>query len=224
MFTGFSQATQDFLWGLLFHNERPWFEAHRAQYQQHLALPFRALALDTAAGMRQLFPQLDLTLHIARIYRDARRLHGRGPYKEHLWFSLSGANWDSTVSFWFEIGAADFAYGLGMYGTGAEPMARYRRSIAANPSAFARIVQPIVQAGIFEPCGEEYKRPKGDLGPVLNPWYNRKYIDVEHSEPFGPALFSPDLPQVLANGFQTLMPLYLYINTACGLQVPQATL
>ena len=108
MFTGFSQATQDFLWGLLLNNERPWFEAHRAEYQQHLLTPFRELALDTSDEMRKRFPDLSLTLHIARIYRDARRLHGRGPYKEHLWFSLSDTDWISTASFWFEIGAADF--------------------------------------------------------------------------------------------------------------------
>lgn len=25
---------------------------------------------------------------VTRIYRDARRLHGRGPYKESLWFTV----------------------------------------------------------------------------------------------------------------------------------------
>ena len=28
MFTGFSDATIDFLWELRFHNERPWFLEH----------------------------------------------------------------------------------------------------------------------------------------------------------------------------------------------------
>ncbi len=221
MFTGFSQATQDFLWGLLLNNERPWFEAHRAEYQQHLLTPFRELALDTSDEMRKRFPDLSLTLHIARIYRDARRLHGRGPYKEHLWFSLSDTDWISTASFWFEIGAADFGYGLGLYCATPEQMENYRRCISAAPAAFARIVEDINRGGLFSPEGAEYKRPKGDLGPLLNPWYNKKHIGAEHSESFGPALFSPDLPQILADGFSTLMPLYQYICTACGLPAPQ---
>lgn len=29
MFTGFSDATIDFLWELRFHNERPWFLEHK---------------------------------------------------------------------------------------------------------------------------------------------------------------------------------------------------
>ena len=32
MFTGFTDATVDFLWGIRFNNERPWFEAHKETY------------------------------------------------------------------------------------------------------------------------------------------------------------------------------------------------
>ena len=36
MFTGFTDATVDFLWGIRFNNERPWFEAHKEIYQKML--------------------------------------------------------------------------------------------------------------------------------------------------------------------------------------------
>ena len=29
-----------------------------------------------------------MVCRVSRIYRDARRLHGRGPYKDHLWFCV----------------------------------------------------------------------------------------------------------------------------------------
>ena len=29
MFTGFTDATVDFMWGIRFNNERPWFEDHK---------------------------------------------------------------------------------------------------------------------------------------------------------------------------------------------------
>ena len=32
MFTGFSDETVDFLWGICFNNERAWFEAHKETY------------------------------------------------------------------------------------------------------------------------------------------------------------------------------------------------
>jgi uncharacterized protein (DUF2461 family) len=79
MFEGFSQQTGDFMLGLMFNNERPWFEAHRAEYEEYLLKPFKALASDTAELMLSRHPDMGLDLHVARIYRDARRLHGRGP-------------------------------------------------------------------------------------------------------------------------------------------------
>ena len=46
---------------------------------------FKALAAQTHELMQQRFPDMDCRLHVSRIYRDARRLFGRGPYKDHLW-------------------------------------------------------------------------------------------------------------------------------------------
>ena len=88
MFEGFTRETSEFLWELTFHNERPWFQEHREQYMRVLHEPFHALAKDTMAEMQRAFPGENFTLHVSRIYRDARRLFGRGPYKDHLWFTL----------------------------------------------------------------------------------------------------------------------------------------
>ena len=46
MFNGFTQGAGDFLLGLTVNNERPWFEAHRQQYEKDL-LTLQALAMDT---------------------------------------------------------------------------------------------------------------------------------------------------------------------------------
>ena len=79
MFQGFSQGAVDFLWGIRFHNERSWFEAHKEEYLTLVAQPLRELGNQTAAAMAEAFPKLGLELKVSRIYRDARRLHGRGP-------------------------------------------------------------------------------------------------------------------------------------------------
>ena len=78
MFEGFTTQTSDFLWELAFHNERPWFLEHKEQFEQVLNRPLKALAADTAALMEQRFPSRGFKLHVSRIYRDARRLFGRG--------------------------------------------------------------------------------------------------------------------------------------------------
>ena len=85
MFQGFSKETGEFLWELSFHNERPWFLEHKEQFERVLNQPFKALAQETAELLQARFPDMQVQCHVSRIYRDARRLFGRGPYKDHLW-------------------------------------------------------------------------------------------------------------------------------------------
>ena len=43
MFTGFTDATVDFMWGIRFNNERAWFEAHKEDYLQSFYRPMKEL-------------------------------------------------------------------------------------------------------------------------------------------------------------------------------------
>lgn len=208
----FSEKTGEFLTGLMFNNERPWFEAHREEYEQYLRRPFSELAQGTASLMQSRFPEKQLNLHVARIYRDARRLHGRGPYKDHLWFSLK--NWDGLLQgpmFWFEIGAVEYSYGMGFYSASASQMEQYRRALDADPAGAERMALGIAGQNVFTLEGEDYKRPKGDRGPLLNPWYNKKRIGFICTRDFGGELFSSSLPQTLTDGFTFLMPYYEFL-------------
>ncbi len=212
MFQGFSQQTADFLWALSFHNERPWFLAHKAEFEDVLWTPFRELAWDTAEELEKRFPQRQFFLHISRIYRDARRLYGRGPYRDHLWFTLHQQG--RSPAFWFEIGAAGYQWGVGLYGASAEQMERYRASIDANPSKVERLAKVILEQQRFHLDGDVYKRPKKQLGKLLDPWYNRKEIGLSCGENFGGELFSPGLPQTLAEDYSFLMPYYDFFAAA----------
>jgi len=209
MFKGFTQKTSDFLWDLSFNNERPWFLEHKGEFEECLNQPFKALAADTHELMKLRYPQMECRLHVARIYRDARRLFGRGPYKDHLWFSIkSGDVLLEGPMFWFEIGAAEYSYGMGFYSATAQQMEAFRKSIDANPARFERLVKKIEKHKEFVLSGQEYKRPKGDHGEPINRWYNRRRIGLECCKDFGGDIFSPELPQILVDGFSKLMPMY----------------
>ncbi len=212
MFCGFTQETSDFLWELSFHNERPWFLEHKDQFERCLNQPFKALARDTAALMRQRYPLMDCQTHVSRIYRDARRLFGRGPYKDHLWFTIKdGENYSDGPMFWFELSAAVYSYGMGFFDASPSEMELFRRSIDANPARFERLAAEVESRRGLRVIGPMYKRPKGDLGPVLNNWYNRRYLAVESAHDFGGDVLSPELPGVLLNTYEKLMPLYEYL-------------
>lgn len=223
MFQGFCKDTSDFLWDLMFNNERTWFQEHKERFERVLNQPFRALANDTVEHLKLRHPELQFSLHISRIYRDARRLFGRGPFKDHLWFSIGYAveGWHSGPMLWFEVGASEYSYGVGFFDATAAQMEAFRRNIDANPARFERIARNIDRLGKFRIFGTEYKRPKGDLGEIINKWYNRRKVGVECCSDFGEELYDPALPEKLAAEFEKLMELYDFF-LECYYAAPEA--
>lgn len=216
MVQGFSQETIDFLWGITLNNERSWFQAHKEAYLTHLYRPIQQLGRQVYDRMLEVHPDLEVNLKVTRIYRDARRLHSRGPYKDHLWFSLErphdGAeDWHGIPALWFEIRAASYGYGLGYWGTPRD-MAVYRRRIQRNPQELEKLVARFQDQEFFQLEGECYKRPKGHTTPRLEPWYNRKNVSLSRESGPDELLFSPELGDRIVEGFEALLPLYHYFD------------
>lgn len=221
MFQGFQREAGDFFWELCFHNEREWFHANKDRFDQLIGIPMKELAHDTDDLLRRRFPLMEEEVHVSRIWRDARRLYGRGPLKENLWFSIEKRNApDFAASFFFELQPAVFSYGMGFWCPHSEQMELFRRSIDANPAAFERLASQVAGMKEFELGGPFYKRPKGDYGEAVNAWYNRKWTNVIHKEDFGGVLLTPEMPSVLADAFTKLMPMYEYVSAHTRLQQP----
>lgn len=215
-FAGFTQETGDFFWDLVFNNERSWFQEHRERFEAVLNEPFKALAYETTVLVQKDFPAEMLECHAARIYRDARRLYGRGPYKDNLWFSIKNRTGETDgPSFFFEITPKSWCYGMGFYCPKAEQMENFRKSIDANPERFLRLARAVERMPEFELEGETYKRPKGYPEEPIGRWYNRKWISIVSNHDFGGELFSENLPVILASEFAKLMPMYGYLNKYC---------
>ena len=60
--------------------------------------------------------------------------------------------------------------------------------------------------------GAEYKRTKGDPGPLLYPWYNRRQISLSSDHNCEGLLFQPELVGQVTEGFRFLAPYYQYLN------------
>ena len=217
MFTGYCDNTIDFLWGIRFNNERSWFEAHKGEYLQYVLQPTRELGEEVYGYMADKYPDLWLNLHVSRIYRDARRLFGRGPYKDHLWFVLGrGAEGEGEPCFWFELSPEDYSFGLGCYQAPPAAMAKLRARLDADPRPFARLVRALGRQGRFQLETEPYKRPKGDPGELLYGWYNARTFSMACRRPHDALLFSPQLAEELEAGFRELVPLYRYLLLVWG--------
>ena len=218
MFQGFSQGAVDFLWGIRFHNERSWFEAHKEEYLTLVAQPLRELGNQTAAAMAEAFPKLGLELKVSRIYRDARRLHGRGPYKDHLWFTLRrpGERESAVPCFYFELAPEYYSYGMGTYDATPLTMAKLRARVDRDPGPLEKLARRLGRQSEFVLEGELYKRPKGDPGPLLYPWYNRRQLTLSSDHNCEDELFRPELADRILKGFQFLEPYYRWMRELAG--------
>ena len=217
-FEGYSQETLDFLWGIRFNNERGWFLDHKKDYESYLLSPPRALGEQVYDAMHSRFPKEPFMLKMSRIYRDMRRLHGNGPYKDHLWFCIraGGEEWTGRPTFYFEIGPDYYSYGMGFWCPRPALMAAYRRGIDQHPETLSRLVRQFNRQEVFTLSGPEYARSKGETTALLQPWYNRKSINLQHDGPLDERIFSPELAQDVIDGFRTLMPLYRYFDKLCA--------
>lgn len=218
MFQGFTQGTTDFLWGIRFNNERSWFLAHKEEFRTLVDAPMRELAAQVSGEINDRFPKLQLNCKVSRIYRDARRLYGRGPYKSHLWFSLrmSGENWAEQPVFWFEIYPAGYAYGLGIYEARPALMAKFRKAMDEHPEDMLPLANAFQRQTRFRLGAEEYKRPKGTAQPPLDQWYNRKNLDLTCDREIDDLLYSRALVDELLQAYEALMPYYRYFSRICS--------
>ncbi|MFV0484617.1 MAG: DUF2461 family protein [Candidatus Saccharimonadales bacterium] len=213
MFKGFSPKTIDFMCNLSLNNEKPWFEAHKSDFQQDFQTPMRELGQDVFKKVTDKCGSQDFIHKLSRVYRDARRLRaGDGPYRSNLWFSIEKPSdeWTSTPVFWFELHPENWSYGMGYYRAKSETMAKFRTRLDKDPKKFEKLIAPLAKQSEFILTGDEYVRKKEAPTPKTAAWYNKKSFSLIHEQPNGSEIFSPDLADRIANGMISLMPLYDY--------------
>ena len=215
-----SPRAMDFLLELSINNERPWFSEHKEEFEAVLRRPFNELANETCKLMNDRFPGCGFSVHVSRIYRDARRLFGRGPYHDHLWFSLQREDCrHQGPMLWFEFGLSGTSHGLGYWERSADQAAAFRRKIDSDPRRFEELLLAVPDRERSRLWGDEYKRPKGSYNDTIDPWYNRKQASIGYEDYFGEELFTGRLPELLAGSFGGLMGLYHYMMEAAGLEL-----
>src|SRR5438309_233854 len=92
----FTTATLRFFHELARNNAKPWFEAHRADYEGQVREPMRALIEEMDVRLARFAPEItgDPKRSMFRIYRDIRFSKDKSPYKTH-----AAARWLRYQSF-----------------------------------------------------------------------------------------------------------------------------
>lgn len=215
MFQGFTKQTIDFLWNIRFNNNKSWFEDHKDEYNTVLKKPMKELAEETYNLFTSNHDDLSLGLHIARIYRDARRPNPHGPYKDRLWFTIRQhtEEWTDKPTFWFELAPESWCYGVGYYNARPQTMENLRARIDNEPKTMLFLNRELERQTEFVIEGSDYARPKCDPEKPLAVWYNKKSFSIIHEEKISEAVFSPDLVNRLSQGFTFLVPFFKYFLT-----------
>lgn len=219
-FSGFNGATLDFLRGLGANNEKPWFEAHRADYEAHFVAPAKAFVSAVAGPLTELAPGVNaeprINGSIFRINRDIRFSKDKRPYKDHLdlWF-WEGQRKGAVSGFFFRLTADRLILGAGAHSFDKDRLAAYRRSVI-DPNAgraLCRAVDALAASG--HPIqGQHYaKLPRGfeseteAQARLLR--HNALWSSIEEDHPA--ALLSAELVPYCAAKWREVAPLHRWL-------------
>lgn len=210
-FTGFTPETMDFLWGIRFNNNREWFMAHKAQYQQSLYEPMKALAKSLEPSFAAV-PGLEL--HLSRIYRDMR-MHPDTFYKDSLWFCFQRKRKDGILehpNLCFEVRPEGYRYGFLLYATRASQMQELRNRIAEQPDRFLKMVKKAEKISGIPLDGDRYARPKPCPDERLLPYFTMKNFMAIADFPPDDLLFSPALADMLRTSLTAWLPVLEFLE------------
>ena len=213
MFTGYSDKTVDFFWDIRFNNSREWFHPRKDQFNEYIMIPTKELSGELYDWLTERYPQLHLNLHISKIYRDARRLFGRGTLKDHIWFSFQNEleGRENAPCLWFEVGCEGYSYGFGYWSQPAAT-ARFRKYADQHPKELEKLARKLDRQQTFFLRGDEYARPKGHADDALSGWYNRRSFSIACEREYDELSYSRDLLDAVKAGYEFLIPYYEYFD------------
>ncbi len=219
-FNGFSPKTLRFLRGLKANNNKNWFEAHRADYEQYVLGPLRDLVTDLGDCMLDIDPRFEITpavnKTISRIYRDTRFSRDKSPFRSTVWIAFKNQKKDWTTQvcgYFFELSVNAYRYGMGFYDAAPAIMSRFREQIDENPKEFLKAISFFSKQQDFVLEGEKYKKILDKSKPeMIHDWYQRKNMYLVCNRRIDDKLFSSDLVDDLKYGFGLIAPFYHYLQ------------
>ncbi len=207
-----------FLRSLSLHNDKVWFEAHKADYLKAKAT-VGELAVRLIEGIRSFddtIGPLSVSDCTYRIYRDVRFSKDKSPYKTHIGIFVNRGGKKSGYSgYYFHIdGSGDHLLAVGNYFTEPKVLKVLREDIQLGGGDFRGILEGLAP-GLVLDSSESLKRvPKGF--PADNPdaefFKLKNFCLVESLD--DDFILSPGLADSVLAIFRTGKPFLDYVNRA----------
>ena len=228
-FTGFTTEGIQFLADLAQNNDRTWFQPRKGDYERLLKEPLEALCLALADRFAAHgIPLLaDPKRSPFRIYRDVRFSKDKSPYKTHLGASFPWigadvadvANVDAGAhgnGGYFNFQPGEMYVGGGMWMAEKARLDALRTAIVETPDRVASAIEDPGFVAWFGgvrtheslkrvPSGWPADHPMADMFRWKDVVFGRRLSDAD--------VCSPDLPDLLVEGYATAIPVFRFLAT-----------
>lgn len=222
----FTAASLAFLRALARHNERAWFKANQARYEEAVRTPFLAVIGALQEPLATISPHFradtrKLGGSLFRIQRDTRFSSDKQPYKTWAGARLFHARHRErpAPSFYLHIQPGDCFVGAGIWHPEQPTLKQIRAFIADNPSAWKHAVHGKAFETHYTFWGERLVRaPQGypPDHPLIEDLKLKNFAAgcaLSDAEVLGPRLVS-----TLTHHMRALAPLVDYLCAALDLE------
>ena len=200
----FTRATFDFLADLAANNERAWFEANKARYEELVREPALDFIAAMAPELARFAPNFRAEAKkmggsLMRVYRDTRFARDKTPYKTNvgIQFRHSLGKDVHGPGFYVHIANEECFLGVGCWHPEPEALGRIRDLVAAKPQKWFKARDDKKFAAHWALSGERLSRPPRGYAADHPAAEDLKYKDFV-------AMASLDFDEVVGPGFVKL--------------------
>lgn len=227
-FQGFADTRATFFDALALHNDKGWFEEHKAEYQQGWLEPMQALLAEVRERLARTYPGDQIARpKVFRLQRDLRFSKDKTPYKTHIGGLLllsapAGARSpvEAPAALYFHVSPTEVFAAAGLYGMDPGTLALHRKALIdpKRGRELDRILAPLRRRGMGIEARESLKK----VPPGLDPEHPRaellrmKGLIAVTPELPRKLLAKPALAETLAEEAKAMAPLVRWLAKLCG--------
>ena len=228
-FEGFPIESFRFFEELAHHNQKAWFDANRARYDQYVVGAFRGLLEALTPALLALNPHFEVAGktngNFSRINRDIRFSKDKSPYKSNFYlYVYDGRHERGHVGrLYVGLSADCLTVGFSIYGSWRGPKGAletvFRKRVAAERRTFDTLLARLVRTRRYETYwhreekGEWTQHPglprRDEDWQTLHAWIVRKVF-----LPNARGLATPAFAREVERIFRELYPLVIFTSTA----------
>lgn len=226
-YTRIEKKTIKFLRELAKHNNREWFKANKARYEEDVldvALHFIQSMQEPLAELAPHFTAVPTRIggSLMRVYRDTRFSKNKLPYKTNIGiqFRHERAKDVHSPGYYVHIDPDEVFVGVGMWRPDSEPLRQIRERIAAKPGEWSRAIGTTAFKRYFYLGGEALQRPPRGFDkehPLIDDIKRKSFIAVRSMTVED--CLKPQFQRSVETSFKQATPYMEFLCAAVGVKL-----